>query len=420
MIEYLGNICWWFGKQVGHIEKILKKKNPKSTPLPNKNKQTRKKSLTMLQEMNDFLQKNYEFRFNLLTETTEFRKRDDKEKRFRPVTQRDLNSICQAVQTNGIACWDRDISRFVNSDQVTDFHPIKQYIEYLPTWDGIDRMTEIARRISDKPLWINGFHRWMLAMVASWMGLDKSHGNSIAPVLVSRKQGMHKSTFCKILIPDCLQDYYTDSVDLNASGQTEQKLAFFGLINLDEFDRISPHKMALLKNLMQMAELKIRKAYQKNFRPLPRIASFIATSNRKDLLSDPTGSRRFLCVEIDHKIDASSINHAQLYAQLKAELKAGERYWFTTKEEIEIQQNNTSFYKQTAEEELFNTLFRPAKGNEICEQLSSAEIFRRMKEKHSAAMRGMKFRSFTLMLSNLGIPRLHSRYGNVYKVVQIE
>ena len=260
----------------------------------------------------------------------------------------------------------------------------------------------------------------MQAMAAGWMGLDKWHGNSVAPVLVSRTQGMHKSTFCKMLLPDCLQAYYTDSVDLSAPGQTEQKLALFGLINLDEFDQITPRKMALLKNLMQMAELRIRKAYQKNFRPLPRIASFIATSNRKDLLSDPTGSRRFLCVELTHKIDASPIDHNQLYAQLKAELEAGERYWFTTEEELEIQRNNSAFYKQTAEEELFHTLFRPARKAEPCERLTSAEIFRRVKEKYPAAMLGMKLRNFTLMLANLGIPRLHLRYGNVYEVVPIE
>ena len=56
---------------------------------------------------------------------------------------------------------------------------------------------------------------------------------------------------------------------------------------------------------MQVVNPCVRKAHQKNYRPLPRVASFIATSNQKELLTDPTGSRRFLCVEIENKIDCS-------------------------------------------------------------------------------------------------------------------
>lgn len=89
----------------------------------------------------------------------------------------------------------------------------------------------------------------------------------------------------------------------------ERRLAEMGLLNLDEFDKFSPAKMPLLKNLMQMASLSLCKAYQKNYRSLPRIASFIGTSNRKDLLTDPTGSRRFICVEVERPIDCEAIEY---------------------------------------------------------------------------------------------------------------
>lgn len=130
---------------------------------------------------------------------------------------------------------------------------------------------------------------------------------------------------------------------------------------------------------MQMAGLNIRKAHQKNYSSLPRIASFIATSNQKELLTDPTGSRRFLCVEIEEKIDCSPVDHAQLYAQLKAELLAGERYWFTGEEEAKIMASNAAFYKSPVEEEVFYSCFRPAEYGEEALSLSSAEIFKRLK-----------------------------------------
>ena len=101
-----------------------------------------------------------------------------------------------------------------------------------------------------------------------------------------------------------------------------------------------------MKNLMQMASLSLCKAYQKNYRVLPRIASFIGTSNRKDLLTDPTGSRRFICVEVEHPIDCEAIEHEQLYAQLKVAILSGQRYWFTKEEEQELQKSNLSFYRQ--------------------------------------------------------------------------
>ena len=377
------------------------------------------KTAVMLKSLEDFLQGNYEFRFNQLSETTEFRTLTDKGEKFKPVTQRDLNSFCQSAQEAGIECWARDVARFVNSNKPKDYHPFTSYMENLPEWDGRDRIAERAKRVSDKPHWIKGFHRWMLGMAACWMQTDKNHANSVAPILVSRKQGMHKSTFCKLIIPEELRAYYTDSVDLNATGAIEQKLALFGLINIDEFDKIPEGKHPLLKNLMQMSELNIRKAYQKNFRPLPRIASFIGTSNRKDLLTDTTGSRRFLCVEIENKIDISPIDYNQLYAQLKTEILSGERTWFTTDEEAEIQQSNLAFYKQNVEEELFFSGFRPAEKSGSGELLSSAEIFRRLRKRNPAAMRGITLRAFSRSLSQIGIKRVHTRYGNVYEVVEV-
>ena len=112
-------------------------------------------------------------------------------------------------------------------------------------------------------------------------------------------------------------------------------------------------------NLMQASALNIRKAYKRSASALPRIASFIGTSNREDLLVDRTGSRRFLCVSLEHAIDCvTPVEHEQLYAQLKAELLSGERSWFNKEEEQAIQQHNALFYKHIPEEEVFRLCFR--------------------------------------------------------------
>ena len=274
--------------------------------------------------------------------------------------QRDLNSICMEARRTGIDCRDRDVNRFVYSKEVKEYHPFRQYMEWLPEWDGKDRVSDLARRVSSEPLWVEGFHRWMLALASQWMGSNRMHANSLAPILVSERQGCQKSTFCKSLMPSSLVRYYTDSVDLSASTQMEQKLGLFGLINLDEFDRLPDRKMALLKKWMQMAGMNVRKAHAKHFHPLPRLASFIGTTNQKNLLSAPTGSRRFLCVEVQSKINCEGIEHDQIYAQLKNELQKGERHWFTSAEEEAIMRSNEAFYKRPIEEDVFHACFRAA------------------------------------------------------------
>ena len=367
-----------------------------------------------------FLQEIIEFRFNLLSEETEYRYKRSEADRFYPVTQRDLNSICMEARRTGIDCRDRDVNRFVYSKEVKEYHPFRQYMEWLPEWDGKDRVSDLARRVSSEPLWVEGFHRWMLALASQWMGSNRMHANSLAPILVSERQGCQKSTFCKSLMPSSLVRYYTDSVDLSASTQMEQKLGLFGLINLDEFDRLPDRKMALLKNWMQMAGMNVRKAHAKHFHPLPRLASFIGTTNQKNLLSAPTGSRRFLCVEVQSKINCEGIEHDQIYAQLKNELQKGERHWFTSAEEEAIMRSNEAFYKRPIEEDVFHACFRAAcPGDLNVHPLSAASIFQILKEKNPAAMRGSTASNFGKVLTALHIERKHTRYGNLYQVVPL-
>ena len=204
------------------------------------------------QKLEQYLLSCYHFRFNLLTEQTECCKKDADTPIYKVISQRTLNSLCLEARARHINCWDKDVSRFVNSEQMPDYHPLLSYMNTLPEWDGKDRVTPLAQRISTKDFWVNSFHRWMLGVTAQWSGRMARCANAVAPMLVSSEQGRCKSTFCELLMPDSLKDYYTDSFELTGQAGCEQKLAFFGLINLDEYDRLSPQKLPLLKNLMQM------------------------------------------------------------------------------------------------------------------------------------------------------------------------
>ena len=408
----------------------LKGVRKKAEPTPSSEDTGKKaKSRSLMQEVTAFLTSRYRFRFNVLTEETEVANVTDIENnipdthlRYTKVDERWMNSLSMEAIETGIDCWDRDIQRFVRSRRISEYHPFTAYFEQLPEWDGTNRVSALARRVSEDPVWVNGFHRWMLGLSAQWMQLDPDNNcaNSVAPLLVSSSQGLGKSTFCRLLMPDTLKAYYTESYDLSSPASAEARLAAYGLINLDEFDKLSASKMPLLKNLMQASALNIRKAYKRSASPLPRIASFIGTSNREDLLVDRTGSRRFLCVSLEHAIDcATPVEHKQLYAQLKAELLSGERSWFNKEEEQAIQQRNSLFYKHIPEEEVFRLCFRFATEEDHPQEvltLSATRLFERMKAAHPSVMRGMTAYSLSRILPQLG-ERIHTTKGNVYRVV---
>ena len=420
-------------KKIGVISSEGNRKE--AAPVSSKEEVKKAKSCSLMQEVTAFLTSRYRFRFNVLTEETEVANNiPDTHLRYTKVDERWMNTLSMEAIETGIDCWDRDIQRFVRSRRISEYHPFTAYFEQLPEWDGTDRVSALARRVSDNPVWVNGFHRWMLGLSAQWMQFwsdtnnansanranSINRANSVAPLLVSSRQGLGKSTFCRLLMPDALKAYYTESYDLGSPASAEAKLAACGLINLDEFDKLSASKMPLLKNLMQASALNIRKAYKRSASALPRIASFIGTSNREDLLVDRTGSRRFLCVSLEHAIDCTTpVEHEQLYAQLKAELLFGERSWFNKEEEQAIQQHNALFYKHIPEEEVFRLCFRFATKEDHPQEvltLSATQLFERMKSAHPSVMRGMTAYSLSRILPQLG-ERVHTAKGNVYRVV---
>lgn len=380
------------------------------------------RSFNLAHRVSDYLGGRYLFRYNVLTEQTECADLSADDIHYEKVDRRMLNTISIKALEDGLDCWDRDIQRFVNSKKVEAYHPFTAYMDALPRWDGRDRVAGLGASVSHSTVWQQAFHRWMLAMTAQWMHMDMNgRANSVAPLLVSARQGWGKSTFCRQLMPDPLKPYFSESFSLASPAAAEQKLALCGLINIDEYDKIGAKKQPLLKNLMQMTALNIRKAYHRTEEPLHRIASFIGTSNREDLLTDRTGSRRFICVRLERPITGNAPDHAQLYAQLKAELEAGGRYWFTKDEEEAIQRNNALFYRHIPEEEVFRAVFRFAAADDDPAgilQLNVAQIYTAMKRHQPAAMRGMTPYTLSRILPQLG-ERRHTMNGNVYRVVKV-
>ena len=271
----------------------------------------------------------YDISYNVLDRTPEVQQCDQTDKGFVPVSKLVRNTMVIDLHKRGCMVWNNDVDRIVESAYMPQYHPFSAYLQALPQWDGTDRVGPLAERVSTDAQWRMVFGRWLRCMVAGWVqataGGASTCGNAMIPLLVSEEQGVRKSTFCRMLLPPELRNYYTDKFELAGDERLELALSRFALVNLNEFDRYNKLHNAKLKNLVQLGTMQARRPYAAGFSKMARVASFIGTSNRFDLLTDPTGSRRFYCQEVKHVIDSDTpLDYAQLYAQLLHEVQSGE------------------------------------------------------------------------------------------------
>ena len=376
-----------------------------------------------LPDLEQFVRRDYDLRYNVLTEQTEYRRRDDASGEYRPATQRMYRTWLTDLQREGVEFWKVDgLRTAIESMHIEDYHPVKHYFGTLPQWDGEDRIAPLMRRLTRDEVMVGYLGRWLLALVAQAQGRDDAlYANSVAPILVSEQQGMHKSTFCRLLLPPELRMFYTDNFNLTAESQCERRLTDCLLINLDEYDRYSARKQSTLKNLMQMSSLRMRKAYARNATTLPRIASFIGTSNTPYLLTDPTGSRRFLCIDIREMIDVDTpIDHRQLYAQCMQQLSEGERHWFTPEEVKDIERRNRDYRRHRPVEELFFRHYRLPHEGEAPTLLSAAHIYEHLTRCDARLMKSVCAQTFGKVLRGLGAVRSEHHDRRVYAVIPVD
>jgi len=398
----------------------MHKNNLKKIKVANqRNRKAAKLKNDITHRLLDYLERKYEMRYNTALGCTEIRKAGSNES-FVPADERILNTIAIKARLDGINAWDKDIRRYTGSGFVKVFNPVDDFLNSLRgRWDGKDHIKALADCVpNDNARWADWFHTWFLAMVAQWMGLDTAHGNSVAPLLISR-QGYRKSTFCKRLLPEALQWGYNDNLVISEKQNTLRAMTQSLLINIDEFNTLSAKTQdGFLKNVMQLANVKLRQPYCLQQVTLPRVASFIATANVSDVFSDPSGCRRFIAVTLTGPIRLPDrIDYEQLYAQAVAELEAGRRYWFDEADTQEIMANNMQYQQRTPAESLFFECFSIPKDLTKGAYMTAASIFSLLRQRYGSQLHLTSLSHFGRLLAN--IPNLyskHSSHGTEYLV----
>lgn len=363
--------------------------------------------LSPIDRMISFLTMRYAFRYNTVLSCTEYRPVALPADSFFPLDPRMLRRIILEVQREGIEVSPNDIRNYIESDYVRQFDPVGDYLASCEgAWDGHDHIGDLARTVpTDAPLWHEWFLTWQLAMVSQWQNQpSRLYGNSVAPLLIS-PQGYHKSTFCRRLLPDALKWGYTDSLTLSDRRQVMLAMSQQLLINLDEFNQISPRvQQGFLKNVIQLPSIKAKRPYGTHLEELLRKASFIATSNMTDILSDPSGNRRFIGIELTAPIDTSRVpDHHQLFAQTLQLLRNGSRSWFDKAETEQIMLWNRRYEIQEPADQYFSLCFSVANDplDPSAEWLSTAEIFDVIKQKVGSSLQVNTLIAFGRKLANM-------------------
>ena len=361
-----------------------------------------------------FLCKKYDFRYNSVMKFTEYRPKDKDYWGFQPVDARVQKRMTLEVQLANIRVSIKDVRNYLESDLLSTYNPVENFLfKCMGKWDGKDHIRALARTVpTDNPHWEDWFYTWFLAMVDQWRSYShRKYGNSVAPLLIS-KQGYNKSTFCRSLVPPELQWGYNDNLVLSEKRQVLQAMCQALLLNLDEFNQISPQvQQGFLKNIIQLPSVKMKPPYGSHVQEFPRMASFIATSNMEDILSDPSGNRRFLGVELTGPIDVSQLpNYEQLYAQALSALQAGEKTYFDAEQTKLIMASNRKFEVISPVDQYFNLYFDLTDDAKLGEYLTAAEIFQELKSHIGSSVKLSNLISFGRKLSQM--PSIHRKRFN--------
>ena len=368
--------------------------------------------------MMQLLKSRYDFRYNTVMKYVEYLPKDKGWYGYQPVDPRVQKRMTLEVQLADIRVSIKDVRNFLESDYIKNYNPIDEYLfQCYDKWDGKDHIRALARTVpTANPHWADWFYTWFLGMVDQWRGYShRQYGNSVAPLLIS-KQGYNKSTFCRRLLPPELQWGYSDNLILSEKRQVYQAMAQFMVINLDEFNQISPQvQQGFLKNLIQLPTLKYKPPYGSHVMEFPRLASFIATSNMKDILSDPSGNRRFIGVELTGPIDVSvRPNYQQLFAQALSALNNGEKSYFDAQQVKLIMKSNSQFEIIQPIDQYFLLYFELVEDEKEGDYLTAAEIFDYLKKQIGSSLKVNSLMGFGRKLANMSELK-HKRFADGMK-----
>ena len=367
-----------------------------------------------IDKLENFLNNRYNFRYNQVLGKLEFKTL--KAYKYKPMTDFTENSILREILKAKVKCSINSLRNLLHSDYCEMYDPFEDYFNNLPeNTDETDYIELLADTITTtkQDLWRTCFKKWFVAMVACV--LDEKQVNQTV-IVFSGKQGLGKTTWMEKLMPKQLKEYiFSGTINPN-NKDTLIHLAECMLINLDELENLNKTEIGSLKEIITKTHIRMRKAYGHNNENMPRRASFAGSVNTAQFLNDTTGSRRFLCFEVELIEYTHDIDINKVYSQALKLKEEGFRHWFNQEEIKEINANNEQCQLRSPEEELLLTWFESAEKENANAFYNASQIAVRLAELSKINISDGVVNKLGKALKKHGFLRLAKNKSYVYAV----
>ena len=372
---------------------------------------------TQIDRLELFLSNKYVFRHNIVSGKLEFQYFG--KKKWNVMNDFIENSMLRECLKGRLKTNLSSLRNLLYSDFCELFNPFEDYFFNLPTYDEkTDYITQLANTITTtkQDLWQQCFKKWLVAMVGCVLD-DKVINHTV--IVFSGKQGLGKTTWVEKLVPKQLKEYlFSGTINPN-NKDTLVQLAECMLINLDELENLNRSEIGSLKEIITKTQIRMRKAYGHNNETMPRRASFAGSVNTAQFLNDSTGSRRFLCFELEgiqyqHDVD---INMA--FSQALFLFKSGFRFWFDQEEIKNITANNEQYQLHSPEEELLLTWFEPCPKEEATLFLNASQIAAKLADRTKLNLNDGTINKLGKALKKHNFIKISKKTGYVYAVKEL-
>jgi predicted P-loop ATPase len=250
------------------------------------------------------------------------------------------------------------------SDFTPNYDPFVDYFNGLKTWDGVtDYLGQLAATVktTDSEDWDICLRKWFVAFAVS-LFVDKIINHTI--IVLVGPQGVGKTRWSKSLLPEALMGYLAPGAFSADNKDTQIMMSECALIILDELENLNRKDLAAFKELITRLFFKIRRPYGRIAINMIHRASCIASVNHNQILTDTSGTRRYLChtvteIDYEHNVDIDGC-----MAQAFALYKSGFKFWFDQEDIKVLTLHNEAYMSKSVEEELIETWLRPVTAEE--------------------------------------------------------
>jgi hypothetical protein len=222
------------------------------------------------------------------------------------------------------------------------YNPVLTWIESVP-WDGVSRLEDFFATVRSSALIKKKLMRkWLVQCVAAAVSPDGIANQGILTFI--GPQNIGKTTWFQRLAPPDLDVILTGhTLDTKSKDSIFVALSHW-IVELGEVDAtMRKSDISALKSFITQTVDKLRRPYAATESEFSRRTAFGASVNDSQYLHDPTGNRRFWSLEAEGFDLNHSVDMQQLWAEVLALYRSGERWYLDQDDVSELNEHNADY-----------------------------------------------------------------------------